>query len=263
MNPAQESLSVLRLDARGLEPKEVAVIREAPLTIEIDGKEMVTLLCTPTRLNCLVLGFLYLEGIIESLDEVALMEVCAEETIAKVKLNRPWEPERVRRVLTSGCGGGTTFLSELDLAPIEGEVRVGVEDIFHGMRLLLDGASVYRETGGVHTSALYHEGLILAMAEDVGRHNTIDKIAGECLLRGISPQGKTLLTTGRISSEMLLKAAKMRVPILVSRSSPTHLAVRLAEQLRVTLIGYLRGQSMNIYAGRERLKETKEATLRA
>ena len=110
-----------------------------------------------------------------------------------------------------------------------------------------------RFTGGVHTSALSDTRNLLVVAEDIGRHNTLDKIRGECLMRGISTRDRLLLTTGRISSEMLLKAAKMQSPVVVSRHSPTERAVLLARELGITLVGHARGGRLLVYSHPERL----------
>ena len=128
----------------------------------------------------------------------------------------------LHRVLTSGCGGGITFddLSG-EQAPLDSGRTVRVAQIFGMMRELNTHAKLYRESRGVHTSALGDGDDLLALAEDVGRHNTLDKIRGDCLMRGISTRDGMLVSTGRISSEMITKAAKMQVPIVVSRTSPT------------------------------------------
>ena len=224
------------------------IAREFPLTIFVNQQELATLLCIPNKLGPLVLGFLYLEGIIKDLQEVLLMRLCEEEGIAEVRLVH--EPEiPSKRIYTSGCGRGVVFgLDPLPYLPVESEVKVEPEDILPMMKALYARAEVYRSSGGVHASALSNGAEILVIAEDVGRNNTLDKIQGECLLRDISTEGKVLLTTGRISSEMLLKAAKMRIPLLISRTSPTDLAVKLADKLNITLIGYARGKSFTIYS---------------
>ena len=132
--------------------------------------------------------------------------------------------------------------------------RVSAEQIDQGMRQLLAAAELYRVTRGVHTSGLSDGDKLLAVAEDVGRHNTVDKLWGACLLHGIDTAGQIMLATGRISSEMLNKAAKMRVPVVASRTSPTSLSVRLAWEWNITLIGYARGTRFNVYAAAWRLE---------
>ncbi len=230
------------------------VIEEAPLTLFINGQEWVTLMCTPVDLEPLVLGFLAAEGIINCLDDVDLFDITHRGTMADVWLCRPVSLPQ-RRVLTSGCAGGTTFV---DLAatrpPLQTSRQVTRHQVLALMKQLQETAVLYRRSGGVHTSALSDGTRLLAMAEDVGRHNTLDKIRGECLQRDIPTAGNILLTTGRISSEMLRKAADMEIPIIISRTSPTSLSLALAEAWNITLIGYVRGQRLRAYTGAWRLE---------
>jgi FdhD protein len=155
-----------------------------------------------------------------------------------------------RKILTSGCTGGQTFGKYLDDIA---RFRVGAGPIvapgslYRLMRQLYVAAELYKRSGGVHTSILAEGERLLVVAEDIGRHNTLDKIQGECLLRGIATTDRVILTSGRISSEMLLKSAIMGVALVGSRTSPTELAVTLAERLNITVIGYIRPGTMNVY----------------
>jgi FdhD protein len=228
-----------------------AVPKEMALTIYIDNTELVTILCTPTKLNCLVLGFLYSEGIISGMSDVASMRVCEEDSLAEVRLSKPGYTPPARRTLASGCGGGVSFATEVQ--KVESQITVKPEEVFSLMKQLNERAELYRFSGGVHTSALCNNSNVLVVAEDIGRHNTLDKIVGECLLTRLPTNDKLLLTTGRISSEMLSKAARMRTPIIVSRSSPTDRSISLAEKSGITLIGYVRGSRLSVYSHEERL----------
>jgi FdhD protein len=136
---------------------------------------------------------------------------------------------------------------------LQSDRTIRVTQIFEMMRMLNTSAKLYRECRGVHTSALTDGERLLAIAEDVGRHNTLDKIRGDCLMRGVGTHDHMLITTGRVSSEMITKAAKMRVPIVVSRTSPTHLALELAHAWNITLVGYARAGEMQVYCGIERI----------
>ena len=251
---ASRSLTYSRYTANGMTTMEKEVVREAPVTVYVNGMELITFLCTPHNLRYLVLGFLYLEGIIGGLDEVSLLRVCDEEEMVDVRLTQDVELP-TRRVLTSGCGGGTTFA---DLSTqtnlVDSTLGVTPSQILGLMRRLHSAAELYRTTGGVHTSALSDGQKLLVVASDVGRHNTLDKIQGQCLLEGTETRDRILLTTGRLSAEMLNKAAKMQVPILVSRTSPTDLAVEMAKAWGITLIGYARGEQFHVYSGEERVK---------
>jgi len=221
--------------------------------VYVNGAELVTFLCTPHNLRYLVLGFLYLEGIVGSLDEVALLRVCDEEETIDVRLTHDVELP-TRRVLTSGCGGGATFADlTMQTNKLDSTLQVTPSQILGLMHRLYREAELYRATGGVHTSALSDGQELLVVASDVGRHNTLDKIQGQCLLEGIDTRDRILLTTGRLSAEMLNKAAKMQIPMLVSRTSPTDLAVEMAKAWGITLIGYARGEQIHVYSGEERV----------
>ncbi|MFQ5830272.1 MAG: formate dehydrogenase accessory sulfurtransferase FdhD [Candidatus Methylomirabilia bacterium] len=225
------------------------VVREQPLVVYVNENKFVTLLCTPLKLDCLVVGYLWLEKVIASLDDIAHLEVSEVDGRADVTLAREVELPS-ERILTSGCGGGITFRIDPRLFPkISSNLRVRPERLFQRMKELYAEAAIYRTSRGIHGAALTDGDRLLAMAEDVGRHNTVDKIMGEALLGGIPTEDKILLSTGRISSEMLLKAARMGVPLVASRTSPTEMAVGLAEQLGLTVVGYLRPESLNLYAG--------------
>lgn len=237
---------------------EEPVIAEMRLRIEVDGVELVELMCSPHRVNALVLGFLYHEGIINSVEDIAALRVCLPDGLAEVRLARPAPPLPTRRIVTSGCTGGISFGAYLDeieslRLPPDG-VRVHPTRVYTALRQLYDRSTLYNQSGGVHTSVLIDptspvdpEAGILAVGEDIGRHNTLDKLRGEALLNDLPTHGMMIVSSGRISSEMLLKAALMGVPLVGSRTSPTGMAVTLGEHLGLTVIGYIRSSSMNVY----------------
>lgn len=258
---------------------ERPVIAETPWVLYLNGRELLTFMCSPVRLHCLALGFLLSEGMITSLDDVWQLKVFLDENRVHVlfpdakideerrvatceeaggsivvQLRHPAPALPERRVLTSGCGGGITFddLSG-DYPPLHSEKHIGVRQLIDLMRELNYQAALYRQSRGVHTSALSDGEQLLILSEDVGRHNTLDKIRGEALLRGIDTQEHLLLTSGRISSEMITKARKMGVPIVASRTSPTATSVRLARQWNITLVGYVRAPRLRVYTGAERI----------
>ena len=233
---------------------EKEVVREVAVTVYVNGMELITFLCTPHNLRYLAFGFLYLEGIIGGLDEVALLRVCDEEETIEARLTRDVEMP-TSRVLTSGCGGGTTFADlTAQTSKLDSTLKVSPSQILGLMQRLYQEAELYLTAGGVHTSALSDGEKLLVVASDVGRHNTLDKIQGQCLLEGIDTKDRVLLTTGRLSAEMLNKAAKMQAPVVVSRTSPTDLAVELAKAWVITLVGYARGEQIHVYSGEERVE---------
>jgi FdhD protein len=225
------------------------VVREQPLTVYVNGERFLTLLCSPFQLEPLVLGYLWMEKVIAGLDDVTEIQISEIDGRADVTLRHPVALP-TERILTSGCGGGITFRIDPRLFPrIVSSLRVSPSDLSGRMRDLLREAVHYHASRGIHGAALADRDRVLLVAEDVGRHNAVDKLMGQALQRGIATTDRILLSTGRVSSEMLLKAARMSVPIVASRTSPTEMAVALAEQLGVTVVGYLRGDSLNLYAG--------------
>ena len=260
----QEAIDIS--DLKGIEPNVVCdrfsdgawartsvhVPSEMQLTIYLNLRELVTILCSPTKLNFLVLGFLYAEGIISSMGDVVMMRVCDEESEVDVRLSNPeYELPTMKRTLTSGCGGGATFKTEGKR--VDSDLAVTPAEVLSLMKQLLEQMELYRLSGGVHASALADNKNLIVVAEDIGRHNTFYKIQGECLLRGIATRDRLLLSTGRVSSEMLLKAAGMQIPVVVSRTSPTGRGISLARDLGIALVGYARGGRLTVYSHPERL----------
>ncbi len=253
------------LKIRGGRADEVVgeVVREQPLTVHVNGEKFLTLLCTPVKLEALVVGYLWMEKVIGGLDEIVRLEVSPVDGRADVTLAGPVSLP-TERILTSGCGGGITFRIDHRLFPrLASSLRVAPETLSARMKDLFAAAVLYRESRGIHGAALSDGERLLVVAEDVGRHNAVDKVKGEALTRGIPTEDRILLSTGRVSSEMLLKAARMGVPVVASRTSPTEMAVALAEQLNITVCGYVRPESLNLYAGGALLLERKPVASRA
>ena len=239
------------LRVKGRQVDEVAgeVVREQPLSVFVNGEKFLTLLCSPMALEELIVGYLWMEKVIGAREEIARLEVSAVDGRAEVTLTHPVTLP-TERILTSGCGGGITFRIDHRLFPrLHSRVRVRPAQLADRMKDLFQAAVHYQRSRGIHGAALADAERLLIVAEDVGRHNAVDKIKGEALLRGIPTEDRLLFSTGRVSSEMLLKAARMGVPVVASRTSPTEMAVALAEQLGVTVCGYVRPDGLNVYAG--------------
>jgi FdhD protein len=226
---------------------------EELVTIYVNGHPLVNLMCTPVQLEELALGFLFNEGMIEGLDEVAVVGLCGGGRCVDVWLEHDIEPPQLR-VITSGCSGGTTFENVADAHyRVQSDVQITPQQATQLMDELSDAAAIYKRAGGIHTSALADGERLLFVGEDIGRHNTLDKLAGMCLRQGSPTRDRVLLTSGRVSSEMMNKAARMGIPVVVSRTSPTSLSVQLAEAWNITLVGYTRRRSFRVYAGEERV----------
>ena len=229
------------------------VVREQPLTIVVNGSELATFLCTPITLDYLTLGFLAFEGIIRGIEDVRALDVDLENGVVDVEIRTALVQPK-KRVFTSGCGMGLTFTLRLShYPPLQSDLTLTPEEIFPLMQQLMDGATMYKASRGIHAAALSDTEQVLLLAEDVGRHNALDKILGEAMLKGIPTAGRILLTSGRISSEMLRKGAHMGVPFLISRTSPTTLSIEAAKRLGITVVGYVRRNSFNLYTHPERL----------
>jgi len=232
-----------------VEEVKAPVVREQPLTVYVNGERFITLLCSPSQLEALVVGYLWMERVIQDPDEILALAVSDVDGRAEVTLRGPVRLP-TERILTSGCGGGITFrIDPRVFQRVTSRLRVRPADLAARLRDLFAAAVHYRASRGIHGAALADPERLLVVAEDVGRHNAVDKVKGEALLRGIPTADRILLSTGRISSEMLLKAVRMGVPVVASRTSPTEMAVGLAEQLGVTVVGYLRPESLNLYTG--------------
>ncbi len=232
------------------------VIVETPVSLTVNGQVWVTLMCTPTDLEALAVGFIYNEGIIKSKDEIELVQVCPQGDNVDIWLNHPVAaPKQWRR--TTGCTGGATAVILEQLKP---ELKNGFvlvpENINQLIEMLNEAQCLYREVGGVHTSVLSDGENAVVIAEDVGRHNSLDKIAGRCLLEGLHLPRRILVTTGRISSEMIQKAARIGASIVVSRTSASSLSVTLAEKWGITLVGYARRDQFIVYTHPERILQT-------
>lgn len=232
------------------------VVIESAWPLVINDEHWLTVLCTPVKLDYFVLGFLFNEGLITSTADVLNLKIGQEpEAVIRVELRDRDLRLPQRRTLTSGCGGGITFV---DLAaarePVRTSFQITAGQISELMaRLMAAVAHNYHHVGGFHTAGLSDGHQLLVTATDIGRHNTLDKVAGECIACSISMRNTILLTTGRVSVEMLGKAARMHVPVVATLNSPTHLAIELAREWNITLIGYARGTKMHVYTGWERV----------
>ena len=257
-----ERFSIVRISEEGENDTEDVVAREFSLTVILNNQELVTLLCSPTDLEYLAIGFLFSEGLLKSKDEIKKILVDDQRGVVRVETEEKGELARdvlFKRLITSGCGRGASFYRAADATgqKVESQTKVSAPEVFALVNEFVHHSQVFKATGGVHSAALCHTKGILVFSEDIGRHNAIDKIFGECMLRDIPTDDRMIITSGRISSEILLKVAKRNIPILISKSAPTNLGVRLADELGVTLIGFVRGKKMNIYTNRWRVVAQK------
>jgi len=249
---------ILRIDGRGRTRMKDAVAGEAPLTINLDGRELVTLLCTPEYLKELSIGFLYSSGIIKSTDEVKKIIIDGRNRTSFVKLAKKFSGRDIlfKRIYTSGCGRGVIFYNPMDKISrkkLKGDFKIGAEKLMEMMKLFEKKSAAFRKTGGVHSAGFGDGNEIIVFKEDIGRHNALDKIIGEALIKKLNFENLIMLTSGRITSEIMFKIDKTGTAVIVSRGAPTDQAVKLAKERNLTLAGFVRGRRMNVYSAENRI----------
>jgi FdhD protein len=243
----------------GWEPVESRVISEATVSLTVNSEAWLNFRCTPAYLEALAVGFLYNEGFISNLAEVVSVHTCAAGDNVDVWLSHAVErPTQWHR--TSGCNGGLTQSIAPRQRPINvSKVQISPKKLLDCTNQLLASQELYRQAGGIHCSALSDGISIYYQAEDIGRHNTLDKLAGQFLLGEKEFFPKIVLTTGRVSSEMMQKSANLGADVVLSRTSPTTRSIEMAEETGITLIGYARRTQLLVYSHPERLEGFSEA----
>jgi FdhD protein len=246
--------------SNGWENLDPRVITETSVSLSVNGESWLSFTCSPGGLDALAVGFLFNENFIQSREEIVKVDICQQETLVDVWLSHTLErPKQWMR--TSGCTGGQTSVSVASSQPggrknghaSEGE-KFTPHAVTQAMEQLLEVQEMYRESGGVHCSALSDGQAIRVRAEDIGRHNTLDRLAGRVLLEGHHFSPVIVLTTGRVSSEMLQKSSRLGAALVVSRTSPTSQSVTLADALNITLVGYARRTGFIVYTHAWRLE---------
>jgi FdhD protein len=240
---------------------EDIVVREAPVTLYLNDTEFVTLVCSPGDLKELAVGFLCSEGVLLKRENLKSILINEDDGLIWVETTgeSPSQEMFLKRFVTSCCGRGRAsfyFINDTrGVAQVESELRVAPKDIFYLTGQLEELSGVFKTTGGAHSAALCTRDSVVFFYEDIGRHNAVDKIFGRCFLDDIPYSDKILVFSGRISSEILIKVAKMGIPIIVSRSAPTELAVKLAEQLGITVVGFAREGRLSVYTHHGRVAD--------
>ena len=252
MDTNAEKFPALQCTNEGKSRIEKTVAREILLTIFLNGQELVTLLCSPKDLNYLTAGFLASEGLIKSKDEIKKIEVDEWEGVVRVETNGSTEHDSrffAKRLITSGCGSGATFYNEADIAisKVESKMKISTDEVFALATEFQHRSEVYLSTHGVHSAAFCDRHSILIFNEDIGRHNAVDKIFGKCLLEEINCNNRLIISSGRLSSEIIHKVAKRGIPIVISISAPTSLGVKVADNYGITLIASVKGKKFDVY----------------
>ncbi|WP_036635143.1 formate dehydrogenase accessory sulfurtransferase FdhD [Paenibacillus massiliensis] len=257
----EQARHIIRFCQGLLSHVEDTIAMEHPVTIKINGEEFVTLVCTPEFIEDMVIGYLASEGIIRHMQDIQHIWTQEEEGFVHVTTKR-WNPLHrqlfAKRYVTSCCGSGRhsfVYVNDARTAKhTHGEpIELRYADCFRLMNTVLSGTELFQHTGGVHTAALCSNKDVLLTRSDIGRHNALDKILGHYLRQGIPPEHSTIVLSGRISSEILLKASKLGAEIVLSKSAPTSLAIDLADELGITAVGFIRADVCNVYSHPERI----------
>ncbi|WP_414058619.1 formate dehydrogenase accessory sulfurtransferase FdhD [Priestia megaterium] len=244
-----------------MESVEDKIVTEFPVTVKINEEEFVTMVCSPQYIEDMVIGYLASEGVIRAYTDIKNIWVQEKEGYVHVtidKLNPYFQNLQNKRYITSCCGAsrqGFVFINDALTAKKMNDISVelSIKDCFQLMNKLQQSAATFQETGGVHNAAICDENGFMLSRMDIGRHNALDKLYGYCLKHHISIRDKVVVFSGRISSEILLKVAKIGCEVVLSKSAPTELALNLAEELGITTVGFIRNDSLNIYTCPERI----------
>ncbi|HEX6319003.1 MAG TPA: formate dehydrogenase accessory sulfurtransferase FdhD [Burkholderiales bacterium] len=238
-----------------------AIAGEHPLTLYLDKREIVTLMTLGHAPEALALGYLRNQRLVDSIDDVAAVQVDWETESVAIKTRRRKKlPSLKKKTVTTGCGQGTVYgdlMEEIESVKLRQDVTLADADLFVLLEKVRRHETIYKQAGAVHGCALATTaGEILMFVEDVGRHNAVDAIAGFMWLDAIDGSDKVFYTTGRLTSEMVIKCAQMRIPFLVSRSGLTHMGHRIAQKVGITMLGRASGRHYLAFTGRERLVRT-------
>lgn len=249
-----KEIRINKIKGRDVESIDDLVVTEYPLTIFLNEIELITLLASPMSLKELAVGFLISESFIDDIDEIESIQLYENEGCIYISTSTEKDLRiklKGKRTITSGCGKGTSFYSVLDTFKdnkVNTDIKITSEAIIKMAREFNHLSELFQKTGGVHCVALCNSDEILYYEEDIGRHNALDKVFGRGHLDSVDFTDKFILTTGRISSEILIKAAKRNIFLVASRSAPTELSIKLAKEIGVCVVGFIRGEKMNIYS---------------
>lgn len=262
--PITTQHKTIRFDGDHLSEYYDEIVTEYALTLVINDEEFSTMVCTPNHMEELIVGFLASEGIINHIDQIKDMTIDDRSGFAYITTSNHLNFNQQlynKRYITSCCGKSRQsfyFYNDAKTAKkITSTTRISIHNAIQLLEQMQELSDAFKKTGGVHNAALCSQDEVVIARTDIGRHNALDKVYGYCLQQGVTLEDKIIAFSGRISSEILLKVSKIGVGIILSKSAPTALALEMAENLGITAIGFIRGQSLNIYTHPERVMECK------
>ena len=248
---------IIRINDEGTSKVEDRVVEEFSLAIVLNDHELVRLLCSPENLDFLAVGFLFSEGLIKTREDIKEINLEEEKGIIRMKTRDSGKPDKnifSNRFIGSSGARGVPFENNLQWEVGTGsQTRISPREVFTLMDEFIRCSEIFKETGGVHSAALCDKESIIIFHEDIGRHNAIDKVFGESILKDMYTDDLIMITSGRVSSEIVLKVAKKNIPLLISKSAPTNKGVELAHDFCITLLGFVRGRRMNVYTHNRRI----------
>ncbi len=258
-DPDAEGLTTMLegLDSSGT-PVHLPVVAERPLTIYLNGQEIVTAMSLGDHIKELAVGFLFNQNMLLADDVITDIDIDLDIDVVVVRTEKQtnYEAKMKKKIRTSGCAQGTVFgdiMDRFEQISLNPDLRLSVSQLMALSKTINTAPSLYLKAGAIHGCVLCTPDHPIAYVEDIGRHNAVDKIAGHMFLNGVSGDDKMFYTTGRLTSEMVIKTVIMNIPILVSRSGFTEAGVRLARQAGLTLIGRAKGSRFVVLSGAERI----------
>lgn len=255
---------IIRFENGELKDTVDTYVTEFPLTIMVNGEEFATVICSPTNMEELVLGFLASEGALLKKAELKSLQIDDSRGFAHVELTKSLNDRfeySSKRMIASCCGKSREFYFHNDAATAKtslSNITITPQQVLNMMTRLQTASTIFKQTGGLHNTAISDGDNFFEHRQDIGRHNALDKLFGFCIQNNIPVRNKILIFSGRISSEILIKAAKIGVGVILSKSAPTTLAVQLADDLNITAVGFIRDGNFNIYSHPERIKAASD-----
>jgi len=251
-----KKIPCIRIDAEKCEKGRHEVIEEAPMALFVNGRHAMTAMMSPVQLEDFVTGYLFTEQIIRNVDEIESIRI--EKNRMSVITKNLFKVLGPKKTILSGCGGSTSFIDTAKLPKIASDYTISTADIWTVQKAVLN-SELHVKTGGIHIVALLDRAKVLAVSEDIGRHNALDRVIGYGLRNTIDLSKTWVIVSGRISSEMVRKCLIAGIPIIVSRGATTTLAVETADKTGLTVVGFARGGRMVVYTHARRVEGTGPA----
>ncbi|MDD4255709.1 MAG: formate dehydrogenase accessory sulfurtransferase FdhD [Methanofollis sp.] len=247
----------IRFDGEGFETIAHDVVEELPVALFVNGRHAMTAMMSPGNFEDFVVGYLFTEEIIKGPEEIESIKV--EKNRVSVLTTNPFKSIGTKKTILSGCGGSVSYIDTEKLPKVRSDLTVTPAEILGAVQSVLT-SELHTATGGVHIVALLDREKVIAVAEDIGRHNALDRVIGYGLRNGVDFSLTYVVSSGRISSEMVRKCLVANIPLIVSRGATTSLAVETAEKTGLTVVGFARGGKLNIYSHPDRVEGADQKT---